>query len=136
MRSDSVRTYVILLAQTRHLCSCTYPCARTLFCSTRYSVNPFLHLSSVISIESMSTTQQAQINAVTQQKFELVLEAIQRLNEDCALLSATHDEDDERIERLESNAASARRNNNHNAATTTRPSQACPLIPRQKTRYA
>lgn len=61
----------------------------------------------------MSTTQQAQINAVTQQKFELVLEAIQRLNEDCALLSATHDEDDERIERLESNAASARRNNNH-----------------------
>ena len=49
------------------------------------------------------------------------------MNENCALLSATHDEHDERIERLESNAASARRNNNHNAATTTRPSQACPL---------
>lgn len=75
----------------------------------------------------MSTTQQTQINSLTRQKFELVLEAIQRLNQDCALLSATHDEHDERIERLESNAAFARRNNNHNAATTTRPSQACPL---------
>lgn len=118
---------MFLLAQTRHLYSCTYPCARKLFCSTRYSVNPFLHLSFVTSSNPMSTTQQAQINAVTQQKLELVLEAIQRLNEDCALLSATHDEHDERIERLESNASVRAHDNRNNTSATTRPSQACPL---------
>ena len=58
----------------------------------------------------MSTVHQTQINVLTQQKLELVLDAIQKLNKNYALLTKTRDEHDERIERLELNASSARAN--------------------------
>ena len=47
----------------------------------------------------MSTVHQTQINVLTQQKLELVLDAIQKLNKNYALLTKTRDEHDERIER-------------------------------------
>lgn len=45
----------------------------------------------------------------------------------CELLTELYDDQNERLERLESNATSARTNDNRNVSAITRPSRACPL---------
>jgi hypothetical protein len=64
----------------------------------------------------MSTPQQSQINALTRDKFEVLVDALAKVKEQCEMLTEMHDDHDARIDALEYNTTLALKNGNRNDA--------------------
>ena len=66
----------------------------------------------------MSTTYQDQMYALTREHLTVLSDALLKVKERCEWLDGTYDDHEERLEKLESDAASALANDNRNASAT------------------
>lgn len=93
---------------------------RGCYCGRRGSLTHSFHNRLHNPLHPMSTTYQDQINA-------LIADTLLHLKEQCKLLAELHDDHEERLERIESNAVSAHLKDNRDKASMTRPKQACAI---------
>jgi hypothetical protein len=75
----------------------------------------------------MSTAQQTETNALIQEQFALVAGTLLHVKKGCELLTELYDDQNERLERLESNASARAHDNRNNTSATTRASRPCSL---------